>query len=69
MFPETKDIPRESVHRLFEGGIFKGAIRDTRRSRSRATVLQNHLIVMGENSLTCHVETKIFVQNVDKSSV
>lgn len=37
--PETKGVPLESMHLLFEDGIVKGATRDTLPSRSRAKKL------------------------------
>ena len=40
--PETKNVPLESVHLLFQGGIVRGATRDTLRSRTRAKELQAH---------------------------
>lgn len=39
--PETKGVPLESIHVLFEGSIIKGAIRDTIPKYSRARLLQN----------------------------
>jgi hypothetical protein len=39
--PETKGVPLESIHILFEGSIIKGAIRDTIPRHSRARLLQN----------------------------
>lgn len=38
--PETKGVPLESIHLLFEGGIIKGAIRDTIPRHSRGKALQ-----------------------------
>lgn len=40
--PETKGVPLESIHMLFEGNIVKGAFMDTFPGRSRAKGLQNH---------------------------
>ncbi|KAF2019766.1 MFS quinate transporter-like protein QutD [Aaosphaeria arxii CBS 175.79] len=40
--PETKNVPLESIHLLFEGDIVKGCIRDTVPRYSRAKQLQNH---------------------------
>ena len=34
--PETKNVPLESIHLLFENGIIKGCMRDTFPSRTRA---------------------------------
>lgn len=34
--PETKGVPLESIHLLFEGSIVKGALRDVVPGRSRA---------------------------------
>jgi hypothetical protein len=39
--PETKGVPLESIHVLFEGSIIKGATRDTIPRYSRARLLQN----------------------------
>lgn len=39
--PETKGVPLESIHVLFEGSIIKGAIKDTIPKYSRARLLQN----------------------------
>lgn len=39
--PETKGVPLESIHVLFEGSIIKGATRDTIPKYSRARLLQN----------------------------
>lgn len=39
--PETKGVPLESIHVLFEGSIIKGAMRDTIPRYSRARLLQN----------------------------
>lgn len=39
--PETKGVPLESIHVLFEGSIIKGATRDTIPKFSRAKLLQN----------------------------
>ncbi|KAF2795844.1 MFS quinate transporter-like protein QutD [Melanomma pulvis-pyrius CBS 109.77] len=40
--PETKGVPLESVHLLFEGDIIKGCIRDTIPRYSRAKQLKDH---------------------------
>src|SRR4051812_7160770 len=42
--PETKNVPLESVHLLFDGDIIKGCIRDTVPRHSRAKKLQNHRV-------------------------
>lgn len=39
--PETKGVPLETIHVLFEGSIIKGAIKDTIPRYSRAGLLQN----------------------------
>lgn len=39
--PETKGVPLESMHHLFEGNIIAGCIRDTVPRFSRAKELQN----------------------------
>lgn len=38
--PETKGVPLEKVHLLFEGGIIKGAVRDTWPGKTRARGLR-----------------------------
>ncbi|CAK1364295.1 unnamed protein product [Cercospora beticola] len=38
--PETKGVPLESIHLLFEGGIIKGALKDTIPAKSRAKKLR-----------------------------
>ena len=38
--PETKGVPLESIHLLFEGNIIKGALKDTIPGKSRAKELQ-----------------------------
>jgi len=40
--PETKGVPLESIHMLFEDNIIKGAFMDTFPGKSRAKGLQNH---------------------------
>ncbi|KAF1957848.1 general substrate transporter [Byssothecium circinans] len=40
--PETKNVPLESIHHLFEGDIIKGALKDTIPRYSRAKKLQHH---------------------------
>jgi SP family sugar:H+ symporter-like MFS transporter len=40
--PETKNVPLESIHLLFEGDIIKGCITDTIPRSSRAKQLQHH---------------------------
>ncbi|KAF2681728.1 general substrate transporter [Lentithecium fluviatile CBS 122367] len=40
--PETKNVPLESIHHLFEGSIIKGCIKDTIPRYSRAKQLQHH---------------------------
>lgn len=40
--PETKNVPLESVHLLFEGDIIKGCIKDTIPRYSRAKQLKDH---------------------------
>lgn len=41
--PETKNVPLESIHHLFEGQhIIRGCIRDTIPRLSRAKQLQHH---------------------------
>ena len=40
--PETKNVPLESIHMLFEQDIIKGCIKDTIPRYTRAKQLQNH---------------------------
>lgn len=40
--PETKNVPLESIHHLFEGNIIKGCLQDSIPSKSRAKHLQHH---------------------------
>ena len=40
--PETKNIPLESIHLLFEENIIRGAMRDTFPGRARSKALQTH---------------------------
>ncbi len=40
--PETKNVPLESIHMLFEGNIIKGCITDTVPRHTRARKLQTH---------------------------
>lgn len=40
--PETKNVPLESIHHLFEGDIIRGCIKDTVPRYSRARQLQHH---------------------------
>ena len=40
--PETKSMPLESIHLLFEGNIIKGCINDMWPSRTRARALAHH---------------------------
>jgi SP family sugar:H+ symporter-like MFS transporter len=42
--PETKGVPLESMHLLFEGDIINGCIRDTVPRYSRAKQLQHHRV-------------------------
>lgn len=46
--PETKNVPLESIHLLFENGIIKGCTRDIFPSRARAKDLQLHSHVSDE---------------------
>jgi hypothetical protein len=40
--PETKGVPLESIHLLFEGGIIKGAVRDTVPRLARGKLMQEN---------------------------
>jgi len=42
--PETKGVPLESVHLLFEGNIIRGCVKDTIPRYTRGRKLQNHHI-------------------------
>jgi MFS transporter, SP family, sugar:H+ symporter len=46
--PETKNIPLESIHVLFEKNIIRGCIKDTVPRHSRAKTLQKHSAVLGD---------------------
>ncbi|KAF2114071.1 MFS quinate transporter-like protein QutD [Lophiotrema nucula] len=48
--PETKNVPLESIHLLFEGNIIKGATKDTIPRYSRAKKLQNHHVTNDADS-------------------
>jgi MFS transporter, SP family, sugar:H+ symporter len=48
--PETKNVPLESIHLLFEGDIIKGCIQDTIPRLSRAKKLQHHHATKGDSS-------------------
>jgi hypothetical protein len=48
--PETKNVPLESIHLLFEGDIIKGCIRDTVPRHSRAKKLQHHHVTNDQDS-------------------
>lgn len=39
--PETKNVPLERIHLLFEGGIISGALKDTIPGKTRARLLQH----------------------------
>jgi MFS transporter, SP family, sugar:H+ symporter len=45
--PETKNVPLESIHILFEKDIIRGCIRDTVPRYTRAKTLQKHSAVAG----------------------
>lgn len=47
--PETRKVPLESVHLLFEGGIIKGCFNDLFPSRTRACKLQKHSHVVHDH--------------------
>ena len=49
--PETKNVPLESIHLLFEGNIIRGAMRDTFAGRARYKALQTHSHVRGDESV------------------
>lgn len=47
--PETKGVPLESIHLLFEGNIIKGALKDTIPGKTRAKELKfGHTLERGE---------------------
>ncbi len=48
--PETKNVPLESIHLLFEDDIVRGAMRDTFPSRARSKALQAHSHVRNESA-------------------
>lgn len=48
--PETKGVPLESIHHLFEGNIIAGCIKDTIPRYSRAKQLQQHHVTNDDSS-------------------
>ena len=48
--PETKNVPLESIHLLFQEDIIKGCIKDTVPRYSRAKQLQNHHVTNDADS-------------------
>ncbi|KAL1605005.1 hypothetical protein SLS60_004548 [Paraconiothyrium brasiliense] len=66
--PETKNVPLESIHHLFEGNIMAGCVRDTIPRHSRAKELQHHHITnddASETSATAHKGVVSGVQHVE----
>ena len=49
--PETKNVPLESIHLLFQEDIIKGCIKDTVPRYSRAKELQNHHVTNDADSV------------------
>ncbi|KAJ4290583.1 hypothetical protein N0V90_010800 [Kalmusia sp. IMI 367209] len=48
--PETKNVPLESIHHLFDGDIIRGCVKDTMPRTSRAKQLQHHRITNDDAS-------------------
>ena len=64
--PETKNVPLESIHLLFEEDVVRGAIRDTFPSRARSKALQAHSHVRGDESLERAAESgKAIAQHLE----
>ncbi|KAF2733781.1 MFS quinate transporter-like protein QutD [Polyplosphaeria fusca] len=66
--PETKNVPLESMHLLFEGNIIRGCIRDTIPRYSRAKELQNHHVTNdadSESGQVGHKGTVTGVQHIE----
>ena len=64
--PETKNVPLESIHLLFEEDIFRGAIRDTFPGRARSKALQAHSHVRAEEIADTDVESgKVVEQRLE----
>ena len=49
--PETKNVPLESIHLLFEGHVIRGPTRDTFPSKARSKSLQAHSHVKERNEV------------------
>jgi SP family sugar:H+ symporter-like MFS transporter len=63
--PETKNVPLESIHHLFEGRIIAGCIRDTIPRYSRAKQLQHHHVTSDDASGTIKPAHKGVVSGVE----
>jgi len=66
--PETKGVPLESIHHLFEGDIIKGCIKDTIPRYSRAKQLQHHHVTDdadSESSVLGHKGDNKGVQHIE----
>lgn len=66
--PETKNVPLESMHLLFEGNIIKGCIQDTIPRYSRAKKLQHHHVTDVKADLdgqTTHKGSVTGVQHIE----
>lgn len=62
--PETKNVPLESIHHLFEGRIIAGCIKDTIPRYSRAKQLQHHHVTNDDSSETGRAASKRVVTGV-----
>lgn len=69
--PETKNVPLESIHLLFEGNIVKGCLQDIIPRHSRAMKLQNHHVTNeGDSDIdgkVGHKGTVTAVQHIEEA--
>lgn len=63
--PETKNVPLESIHHLFEENIIRGCIRDTVPRYTRAKQLQHHHVTSDDASATSATVQKRIVPGVE----
>ena len=63
--PETKNVPLESIHHLFEENIIRGCIRDTVPRYTRARQLQHHHVTSDDASATSATVQKRIVPGVE----
>jgi MFS transporter, SP family, sugar:H+ symporter len=69
--PETKNVPLESIHLLFEDNIVKGCLQDIIPRHSRAMKLQNHHVTNeGDSDIdgnVGHKGTVTAVQHIEEA--